>query len=170
MCSQIIGSFYSTQVKTTSCLFVCLFVVLLVCLFVSLISAIKMIWIINSIYGKYLIYHLLNKNFRKSVKDLLNKISVNQTIKLLPFQTPTSIPLRFRWYIIISVPEIKPDFGEDNTLREITFVKSESLRKYKTKLCTKLNKIFSYMDGINYRVLVSPPLLARSYNFLCSHP
>ena len=112
----------------------------------------------SALFGKNLIYHLLNKNYRKFVKVLLNKIRVNQTIKLLPSQTPTSIPLRLRWYIIISVPEIKPDFGEDNILREITFVKSESSSKHKTKLCTKLNKIFTYMDGINSQVLVSTTL------------
>ena len=49
-----------------------------------------------AINGKNLIYHLLNKNFGKFVKDLLNKISVNQTIKLLSSQTPTSNPWRFR--------------------------------------------------------------------------
>ena len=44
-------------------------------------------------------------------------------------------------------------------------MKSESSSKHKTKLCTKLNKMFTYMDGINYRVLVSPPLLTRAYNY-----
>ena len=44
-------------------------------------------------------------------------------------------------------------------------MKSESSSKHKTKLCTKLNKMFTYMDGINYPVLVSPPLLTRAYNY-----
>ena len=59
-------------------------------------------------WGKNLIYHLLNKNFRKYVKLLLNKKRVNETVNLLlPSQTPTSFPYRFRWHIIVSVPEIK---------------------------------------------------------------
>ena len=41
-------------------------------------------------WGKNLIYHLLNKNFRKYVKLLLNKKRVNETVNLLlPSQTPT---------------------------------------------------------------------------------
>ena len=55
--------------------------------------------------------------------------------------------------------------GKEYILREITFVKSESSSKHKTKLCTKLNKMFTYMDGINYPVLVSPPLLTQAYNY-----
>ena len=48
-------------------------------------------------WGKNLIYHLLNKNFRKYVKLLLNKKRVNETVNLLlPSQTPTSFPYRFR--------------------------------------------------------------------------
>ena len=59
-------------------------------------------------FGKNLIYHLLNKNFRKYVKLLLNKKRVNETVNLLlPSQTPSSIPYSFRWHIIVSVPEIK---------------------------------------------------------------
>ena len=47
--------------------------------------------------GKNLIYHLLNKNFRKYVKFLLNKKRVNETVNLLlPSQTPTSFPYGFR--------------------------------------------------------------------------
>ena len=39
--------------------------------------------------GKNLIYHLLNKNFRKYIKLLLNKKRVNETVNLLlPSQTP----------------------------------------------------------------------------------
>ena len=61
-----------------------------------------------TISGKNLIYHLLNKNFRKYVKLLLNKKRVNETLNLLlPSQTPTSNPYSFRWHITVSVPEIK---------------------------------------------------------------
>ena len=95
-------------------------------------------------FGKNLIYHLLNKNYRKFVKVLLNKIRVNQTIKLLPSQTPTSIPLRFTWHIIVSVPEIK-----------IWLWDKEKLHSWKVKVWVnkKLSKMFTDMDGINYRVL-----------------
>ncbi len=48
-------------------------------------------------FGKNLIYHLLNKNFRKYVKLLLNKKRVNETVNLLlPSQTLTSFPYHFR--------------------------------------------------------------------------
>ena len=47
--------------------------------------------------GKNSIYHLLNKIFKKYVKGLVNKNWVKEIVNpVLPSQTPTSIPWRFR--------------------------------------------------------------------------
>ena len=81
-------------------------------------------------WGKNLIYHLLNKNFRKFVKVLLNKIKVNQTIKLLPSKNPDLHPLAFQMtYHCFCTGNKYLTLGKEYILREITFVKSESLGK-----------------------------------------
>ena len=104
---------------------------------------------------------------------MLNKIGVKDTVNFwLPSQTPTSIPSRFRWHIIVSVPKIKcspQDWTTFSKRKKWKFEWSQDLIFYKEEWNEKLsNKTYDGFCKIVHLMGQTDNICLAVYFQMCS--